>query len=113
MSEEKLHRHASQNDHTSRAVVVVGGSGGLSDRYREVASEHGLELRHFENRIPNGTRRIAKVAAIIVMVTMVSHSLRDRVKALVVEDTPVLYLRSPSISALRTAIASLDLSRAC
>lgn len=91
------------------SVVVVGGSGGMSERYREIASEAGLELRHFEQRVPNGTRRImGKVAAVIVMVGMVSHSLRDQVKSLVPDDAPVVYLRSASVSALRSAIATLE-----
>ncbi|HVH44526.1 MAG TPA: DUF2325 domain-containing protein [Labilithrix sp.] len=90
------------------AVVVVGGSGGMSERYRAIVEERGLELRHFENRVPNGTRRIiGKVAAVIIMVGMVSHSLRDQVKGLVSEDAPVVYLRSASVSALRTAVAAL------
>jgi hypothetical protein len=99
----------SGSDSPRGAVLVVGGSGGMSDRYRTIVEEHGLELRHFENRIPNGTRRIlGKVAAVIIMVGMVSHSLRDQAKALVPEDAPVVYLRSASISALRNAVAALD-----
>lgn len=91
------------------AVIVVGGSGGLSGRYRSVVEERGLELRHFENRVPNGTRRIlGRVAAVVVMVGMVSHALRDQAKELVTDDAPVVYLKSASPSALRTAIASLD-----
>lgn len=91
------------------AVIVVGGSGGMSERYREVVEERGLELRHFENRVPNGTRRIlGRVAAVVVMVGMVSHSLRDQAKALVSDDAPVVYLRSASVSALRSAVAALD-----
>lgn len=89
-------------------VIIVGGSGGLSDRYRSIVEERGLELRHFENRVPNGTRRIlGPVAALIVMVSMVSHSLRDQAKSLVTEDVPVVYLRSASTSALRDAVATL------
>ena len=91
------------------AVVVVGGSGGMSARYRAIVEERGLELRHFENRVPNGTRRmLGRVAAVIVMVGMVSHSLRDQVKGLVSDDAPVVYLRTASVSALRTAVAALD-----
>jgi hypothetical protein len=94
---------------TRASVVVVGGSGGLSDRYRAIVEERGLELRHFENRVPNGTRRIlGRVAAVIVMVGMVSHSLRDQVKGLVSEDAPVVYLRSASVSAMRNAVATLE-----
>jgi hypothetical protein len=91
------------------AVVVVGGSGGMSGRYRAIVEERGLELLHFENRIPNGTRRVlGKVAAVIIMVGMVSHALRDQVKDLVSEDAPIVYLRSASISSLRNAIAALE-----
>src|SRR4051794_22525995 len=101
----------SRKTHPSRAraaVVVVGGSGGMSDRYREIVEARGLELRHFENRVPNNLRKIAgKVAAVIVMVGMVSHSLRDQVKGLVAEDAPVVYLRTASVSALRDAVGQL------
>jgi len=97
------------SESTKGSVIVVGGSGGMSERYREIVEERGLELRHFENRVPNGTRRIlGRVAAVIVMVGMVSHSLRDQVKGLVADDAPVVYLRSASVSALRNAVASLD-----
>lgn len=91
------------------AVIVVGGNGGMSDRYRAIVEQHGLELRHFEKRVPNGTRHIlGRVAAVFIIVGMVSHSLRDQVKALVPGDAPVVYLRSASVSALRSAVASLE-----
>jgi hypothetical protein len=89
------------------AVIVVGGSGGMSERYRAVVAERGLELRHFESRVPNGTRRfVGRVAAVFIMVGMVSHALRDQVQALVPDGAPVVYLRSASISALRSAVAT-------
>ncbi len=94
---------------TKGAVIVVGGSGGMSERYRAIVEQRGLELRHFENRIPNGTRRIlGRVAAVFIMVGMVSHSLRDQVKALVPDGAHVVYLRSASVSALRSAVDSLE-----
>jgi hypothetical protein len=93
------------------SVIVVGGNGGMSERYRAVVEERGLELRHFEKRVPNGTRRIlGRVAAVVVMVGMVSHALRDQARALVPDDAPVVYLRSASVSALRNAVAALDAS---
>ncbi len=95
--------------HDKGAIIMVGGSGGMSERYRAIASEHGHELRHFENRVPNGTRRmLGKVAAVIVIVGMVSHALRDQVKGMVAQDAPIVYVRSASVSSLRTAIAGLD-----
>lgn len=91
------------------SVIVVGGSGGLTDRYRDVVEERGLELRHFEKRVPSGTRRIlGRVAAVVVMVGMVSHALRDQAKALVDDDAPVVYLRSASASALKGALDALQ-----
>jgi hypothetical protein len=90
------------------AVLIVGGNGGMSDRYREIVEERGLELRHFETRVPKGTRRImTNVAAVFIMVGMVSHSLRDQVKSLVPDGAPIVYLRSASASAVREAIATV------
>jgi len=90
-------------------VLILGGNGGMSDRYREVIEERGLVLRHFEQRVPNGTRRIVgKVAAVIVMVGMVSHSLRDRARTLVPDDAPIVYLRSSSVSALRAVVEQIE-----
>lgn len=92
-------------------VIIVGGSGGLSGRYREIVEARGLAMRHFESRVPNGMRRmLGKVAAVIVVVTMVSHALRDQVCNLVSGGAPIIYVRSASISALRAAVAALDLS---
>lgn len=81
----------------------------MVERYREVVEERGLELRHYEKRVPSGTRRIlGRVAAVVVMVGMVSHALRDQARALVSDDAPIVYLRSASASALRDAVAQLD-----
>lgn len=86
-------------------VVVVGGHGGMSSRYREVAQRFGWSLRHFEQRIPPGVRHGAgKIALVVVMVGMVSHALRDQIKELVTDDTKVVYLRTASVSALRAAV---------
>jgi hypothetical protein len=86
-------------------VLLIGGNGGMADRYREVAEERGLVLRHFEKRVPPGVRHsIGKVAAVFIIVGMVSHSLRDQVRGLVSEDAPIVYLRTASVSALRAAV---------
>jgi hypothetical protein len=39
---------------------------------------------------------------------MVSHALRDQVKGMVDADAPVVYLRSASVSSLRSAVAALE-----
>lgn len=91
-----------------QTVLVIGGSGGMSDRYRDVVAKHGWELRHFENRVPAGARHgVGRVALVVVMVSMVSHSLREQVKSLADQDAPVVYLRSASISALRSAVEKM------
>jgi UDP-N-acetylglucosamine:LPS N-acetylglucosamine transferase len=100
------HPHADdRNAHPSPTVLVIGGSGGMSNRYRDIVEEHGCSLRHYENRVPPGARRSAgRVALVIIMVGMVSHSLRDQVKSLSIEGAPVVYLKSASVSALRSAV---------
>lgn len=91
-----------------QTVLVIGGSGGMSNRYRDVVAERGLELRHFENRVPAGARHgVGRVALVVVMVGMVSHALRDQVRTLASEDAPVVYLRTASISALRAAVEKM------
>jgi len=90
---------------TKQTVLVIGGSGGLSDRYRDVVERQGLSLRHFENRVPPGARHnLGKVALVVIMVGMVSHSLRDQARGLMADDVPVVYLRSASVSALRSVV---------
>jgi hypothetical protein len=77
----------------------------MASRYRDVVEEHGWSLRHYENRLPPGSRRSAgKIALVIIMVTMVSHSLREQVLSLMLGDAPVIFLRSASVSALRAAV---------
>jgi hypothetical protein len=89
----------------NQTVLVIGGSGGLSGRYRDIVEKHGCSLRHYENRVPPGARRdTGKIALVVVMVTMVSHSLREQVRSLDIDNAPVVYLRSASISALRGAV---------
>ncbi len=96
------HEKHEPNDST---VVVVGGHGGMSSRYREVAQRFGWSLKHFEQKIPPGLRHGAgKIALVVVMVGMVSHALRDQIKDIVSSETKVVYLRSASVSALRAAV---------
>jgi len=106
MSREALARVVEKESRSGKTVLVIGGNGGMSDRYRDVAEQHGLSLRHYETRVPRGVRRdVGKVALVIIMVTMVSHSLREQAQNLGIDDAPVVYLRSPSVSALRGALA--------
>ncbi len=88
-------REAQRDGRSKQTVIVVGGHGGLSDRYREVAAEHGWDLVHYEKKVPGGARHgIAHVTLVVVIVGMVSHTLRDQVKNLAAADAPVVYLRT-------------------
>jgi len=85
----------------------------MSDRYREVVEGHGLRIRHFEKKIPAAARRsLGRVAAVFVVVSMVSHALRDHAKEIAASEAPVVYLRSASVSALRAAVEELEANRA-
>jgi hypothetical protein len=96
------HQKHEENEST---VVVVGGHGGMSSRYREVAKRFGWSLKHFEQKIPPGLRHgTGKIALVVVMVGMVSHALRDQIKDLIDDETKVVYLRTASVSALRAAV---------
>jgi hypothetical protein len=91
---------------SKNTVVIVGGSGGLSDRYRSIVEARGLSLRHFERHLPAGLNSaIRNIALVVVMVGMVSHPLREQAQRLAVrEDAPIVYLRTASLSALRKAL---------
>ncbi|MBK7830105.1 DUF2325 domain-containing protein [Nannocystis sp.] len=92
-------------DDGEHTVVVVGGHGGMSSRYRDVAKKLGWSVKHYEQRIPPGLRHsIGKIGLVVVMVGMVSHALRDQVKELVADESRVKYVRTASVSALRAAI---------
>ncbi len=96
--------HNSKDD-DNHTVVVVGGHGGMSSRYRDVAKKLGWSVKHYEQRLPPGLRHsIGKIGLVVVMVGMVSHSLRDQVKELVTDESRVKYVRTASVSALRAAI---------
>jgi len=106
MRQTKDSNEGQERGRSKETVLVIGGSGGLSDRYRDIVEEHGLSMRHYENRVPAGARRdIGRVALIVIMVGMVSHALRDQVRSLETSGARVVYLRSASVSALRGAVS--------
>ena len=111
MKTERIAR-SDEEDHAARpragetgTVLIIGGSGGMSDRYRDVVAQRGFSLRHFENRVPPGARRsLGKIALVVVMAGMVSHALRDQALRLADGGARVVYLRTASVSALRAAV---------
>lgn len=105
MKTEHERRAGDRKERGNQTVLVIGGSGGMSSRYRDVVEERGFALRHYENRVPAGARRsVGKIALVIIMVTMVSHALREQAQSLASEGARVVYLHSASVSALRAVM---------
>ena len=69
--------------HGRDTVVIIGGKGGLEARYREAVEGSGYDFRYYEARVPNKlSPESGKLALVIVIVTMVSHSLMARAREL-------------------------------
>ena len=92
-------------------IVLLGGMGGLEARYRAAAEEAGYTLRYYEQRGPASPMSGQRVAAVIVVVTMVSHPLMVQARKLAGEHAPVVYLKSHSVSALRQALQQTTAAR--
>jgi hypothetical protein len=94
-----------KNARADQTVLVIGGSGGMSNRYRDVVEKRGWSLRHYETRLPPSARPgTGKIALVVIMVSMVSHSLLQQVHSMGLDDAQIVYLRSASISALRAVV---------
>lgn len=94
------------HSHGRDTIVIIGGKGGLEARYREAVEGSGYHFRYYEDRVPNKLApTTAKIALVIVIVTMVSHPLMSRARDLAGAHTRIVYLKSPSISAVRQAVA--------
>jgi len=105
MNDKACLSKSEKKSHAGQTVMVIGGNGGLSSRYREIVERHGVELRHFEKKVPPSARKDAgNIALIVIMVGMVSHALRDQAHSLAANDTEVVYLRTASVSALRAVV---------
>lgn len=93
--------------HGRDTIVIIGGKGGLEARYREAVEGSGYNFRYYEDRVPNKmTKAAGRVALVIVMVSMVSHPLMTRARELVGHRARIVYLKSPSLSAVRHTVAS-------
>lgn len=100
---------ASDSSHRGQTIVVLGGNGGMVDRYRDVVEGLGLNLRHYERRVPSSARHAAsKIALVVVIVGMISHPLREQAVQIAKADKArIVYVRTPSVSALREAVSGL------
>lgn len=86
-------------------VLLVGGIGRMLDAYRTAAASAGLDLIHAETRL-SGTP--PHVAAVLVVTSACSHPLLTAARQLATaQQAPIFYLRQPSISALRRALAEV------
>jgi hypothetical protein len=79
--------------------------GRLEARYRAAAADAGYTLKYYEDRVPaSAATSIDRVAAVLVVVTMVSHPLMAQARKLAADHAPIVYLKSHSVSALREAL---------
>lgn len=91
----------------SRQVLLVGGIGGNEALYRACVESLGFELIYRERKLAGGTPP-ATLAAVLVVVTVVSHPLRQHAARLAdAAQVPICYLRTPSCSAVRRALTPL------
>ena len=80
-----------------RTVLLIGGLGRMEDLYRTCAKSLDIDLLYYENRIPAGTLPTG-LSAILVVVPLCSHSLREHAARLAVaHKIPIDYLRKGSI----------------
>jgi hypothetical protein len=96
--------HANERD----TVVIIGGKDSLQPHYRAAVEKSGFQLCSYETRVP--TKRgpsPGKIALVIVMVTMVSHPLMMRARALAGDQGRLVYLKSPSVSSLRATVEAV------
>lgn len=90
-----------------KTVIIVGGKGGLSARYREEIEKSGLECQYYEDRVPaNYCPARHRILMVIIMVTMVSHPLMAKARALAGNEARVVYLKTPSLSSVRHTLAA-------
>ena len=100
--------HANERD----TVVIIGGKDSLQAHYRAAVEKNGYQLRSYETRVPTKCGPAAsKIALVIVMVTMVSHPLMMRARALAGEQGRIVYLKSPSITSLRATVEAVACDR--
>jgi hypothetical protein len=96
-----------RHDNGRDAVVIFGGKGGLEARYREAIESSGYDFWYFETRVPQRhVPALGKIAMVIVMVSMISHPLMVQARALASQGARIVYLKSPSISAVRQTVGN-------
>lgn len=89
-------------------VIILGGKGGLESRYREAVEQCGFDFCYYETRVPaKHVPSRTKIAMVIVMVTMISHPLMVQARALAGHGARIVYLKSPSISAVRQTVSGV------
>jgi len=85
-------------------VLLVGGIGRMEPQYRTLVEGYGYELLFRERRLLAGTPP-TRLLAILVVASVVSHPLRENAARLAeVCRVPIVYLRAPSLSAVRRGI---------
>ena len=94
-------------------ILLVGGTNGMGPVYRRCVESHGYECDHRERSNPpdpaclRGEVRghVNQIALIVVFAGCCSHPQRKAAEELATATrTPIVYLRQPSLSALRRAL---------
>lgn len=100
----RMSQHTS-HQHERNTIVIVGGKDGLYPRYRDAVEKHGYQFCGYENHVPakSGPSK-TKIAVVIVIVTMVSHSLLAQARELAGDSGRIVYLRKPSVTAVRQTV---------
>jgi hypothetical protein len=98
----------SQSIQARNTVVIVGGRGELQARYAAVIESIGYRCRCYENRVTkHAVPSTAKIALVIVLVSMVSHPLLRQARELAGEQGQIAYLKSPSVSSVRQTVEAI------
>lgn len=86
-------------------VHLIGGHGGLTDRYAAVAAEFACELRHYERDAP---ATLGERAIVVVCMSMASHDQRWLAARLAARcGLEVLVMPRHGAGTLRTVLAAL------
>lgn len=94
-----------------RHVVLFGGIGRMEPQYRALVQQSGYELLYRERRVLGGSPPTT-LAGVLVVTSVVSHPLREHAARLAEScRVPIVYLRTPSLEAVRRGLAELPVQR--
>ncbi len=88
-------------------VLLVGGNGGMVDRYREAAESSGFSLTHAEHQLKRGNT-MAAYCAVVIIINPNSHPLREAAATLATSlGLEAIYVRTGSVSMVEAAFVGI------